>query len=319
MPSWLIKAAAQGAISTLPGSHRVNHWCQRHLTASAVLTQPGFDGKVQQCCRHLENHRAMSGAEPAAFAVELGTGWYPVLPIGLALAGVRQIVTVDTSRLLSTERCRRVVDLYASGLTSGRLDPRLLAAVDPGRAERLVALAAEGDTAADADALLGRLGVRTLVGDARASGLPPGSVDLFVSSNTLEHIAPQLLRGILDEFRRLAAPGAVMSHFIDISDHYAHFDGQISELNYLRFSDRTWRLFNNALQYQNRLRASDYRAMIEQAGFRVRLEDPERGDPELLARLPLAQRFRRYDAADLLVLRCWMTAVAGGRLQRRGS
>jgi hypothetical protein len=100
-----------------------------------------------------------------------------------------------------------------------------------------------------------------------------------------------------------------MDHFIDMSDHYAHFDRRISEYNYLRYSDRRWRPFNNRLQYQNRLRISDYRRIVQEAGFRVVAEDAERGPAELLEQITLAPRFRSYSQEDLAVLRCWLTAV----------
>jgi hypothetical protein len=134
-------------------------------------------------------------------------------------------------------------------------------------------------------------------------------VDLFVSNNTLEHIPPATLGEILGEFRRLASRDAVMDHFIDMSDHYAHFDRSITEFNYLRYSDRRWRLFNNDLQYQSRLRISDYRRLIDKAGFRIVAEDVERGSAEALESITLAARFRGYPEEDLAALRCWLTAI----------
>jgi hypothetical protein len=112
------------------------------------------------------------------------------------------------------------------------------------------------------------------------------------------------------ELRRVASQGALMDHFVDISDHYAHFDRSISEFNYLRYPPRAWRLFNNRLQYQSRLRASDYRRLIEDAGFTVVAEEAQRGAAEELAQITLAPQFRQYAQDDLLVLRTWITAVA---------
>jgi hypothetical protein len=190
-----------------------------------------------------------------------------------------------------------------------------LSAIDVHRAAAL-GDAISGALSDDPNELLGGLGVRLLVGDARDSGLQGGSVDLFVSNNTLEHIPNQTLRGILGEFRRLASPEAVMDHFIDMSDHYAHFDSAITEFNYMRYSDSVWRLFNNRLQYQNRLRLSDYRRLIEDAGFQVVAENAERGSMSELKATKLAQRFRGYPLEELIVLRCWLTAAVGDA--RRG-
>lgn len=308
MASWLLKAAMQGGISLLPARNRLNHLLQTHVTRSVVLTEAAFESKVAQCARHLQDYRQGLGTDiPPASALELGTGWHPIVPIGLLLAGVERVCTIDISPLLELERTRHVLRLYASRLRSGTLQA-LLPGLAAGPAQAVIAAAAD-HTAQHAGELLERLGVRALVGDARTLRLPAQSVHLLVSNNTLEHVPPPELADIMAECRRVAAPGAVMSHFIDMSDHYAHFDSSISEFNYLRYSARAWRAFNNRLQYQNRLRASDYRRIIEDAGFRVAACDREEGRADELDQIRLAPPFRGYERSDLLVLRVWMTAV----------
>jgi hypothetical protein len=283
MPSWLLKAAVQGAISPLPGRDRLNHLLQRYITSSVTLTEEVFERKLAQCHRHLESYRAQHGTAPR-HVLELGTGWYPIVPLGLIDAGVDRVTTFDVNALCDLARARAAVDRFDS--------------------------AREANSAATSAAeLLEPLGVRLIVRDVRESGLAAGSVDLFVSNNTLEHIPPPVLAEIMSEFRRLAVPGAVMDHFIDMSDHYAHFDRNISEYNYLRYSDRWWRPFNNRLQYQSRLRISDYRRIVKEAGFRVVGEEGERGPSEVLEQITLAPRFRSYPQDELAVLRCWLTAV----------
>jgi hypothetical protein len=303
----LLKAAAQGMVSLLPGRHRLNRLFQEHITGSVTLTEAGFAGKVAQCAHHLAGFREARGPGRAPRAVlELGTGWYPIVPIGLALAGAEHVATLDVSPLLEPERVHRVLELYAGMVGDGRLD---LPGVDEDRAGRLIE-AARARRQRGAAEMLDALGVTSFVGDARMVSLPAGSIDLFVSNNTLEHIPVGVLVDILAELRRLAAPGAVMDHFIDHSDHYAHFDRSINEFNYLRYGPALWRLFNNRLQYQNRLRASDYRRLVEQAGFRVVALESARGAASELAAVNLAAPFRHYGEADLLALRSWLTAVA---------
>jgi hypothetical protein len=267
MPSWLLKAAVQGAISPLPGRDRLNHLLQRHIPGSVALTEEVFERKLSQCHRHLESYRTQHGSLPR-HVLELGTGWYPIVPLGLTDAGVERVTTFDVNPLCDLARSRAAAQRFGSGR----------------RADLAAASAAE---------LLEPFGIRVIVRDVRNSGLDPGSVDLFVSNNTLEHIPPPTLVEIMAEFRRLAAPGAVMDHFIDMSDHYAHFDRTISEYNYLRYSDRRWRPFNNRLQYQSRLRITDYRRIVKDAGFRVVAEDAERGPAQALDRIALADRHRR--------------------------
>jgi predicted nicotinamide N-methyase len=309
VPSWLLKAGVQGVISLVPGRHRLNALLQQHVTRSLTLSEEVFATKVAQCSHHLARFREVRGEDRSPRAVlELGTGWYPIVPIGLALAGADGVTTLDVSSLTDADRTRRTLELYALWLNSGRL-ASALPGIDAARATEALSAAQKADTASAGD-LLARVGVRSLVGDGRATGLPDGAVELVVSNNTFEHIPPAVLEAILVEMRRIASRDAVMDHFVDISDHYAHFDHSISEFNYLRYPPRAWRLFNNRLQYQSRLRASDYRRLIVDARFTVVAEEAQRGAAEELARIPLAPQFRRYAQDDLLVLRTWITAVA---------
>jgi hypothetical protein len=93
-------------------------------------------------------------------------------------------------------------------------------------------------------------------------------------------------------------------------DHYADFDPRVSRLNYLRFPDGVWRLFNNRLQYQNRLRLPDYRAIVEDAGFDVVAERPSGGRPGEFDDLPVTGRFRSVPREEREALFVWLTARA---------
>jgi hypothetical protein len=307
--SWLLKAAVQGAISVLPGHHRLNALLQQHVTGSLELSEATFATKLRQCGHHLARFREARGADrPPRAALELGTGWYPIVPVGLALAGVVETTTVDISPLVDAQRAQRTFQSFAAAIQSDRLRDAL-PEIDPRRADAIVEAARDREPQT-VDVMLARVGVSLRVGAVQAVGLEPGSMDLLVSNNTLEHVPPAGLNELLAELGRLSAPRAVMDHFIDISDHYAHFDRSITEFNYLRYRERAWRFFNNRLQYQNRLRAPDYKRLIENAGFRVICEEPERGAADKLSTTTLAPQFRHYARDDLLVLRTWITAVA---------
>jgi len=123
---------------------------------------------------------------------------------------------------------------------------------------------------------------------------------------------------ILVEMRRLAAPGAVLSHFVDLSDHYSHFDGSLSPYNLLRYSDSQWRLLNNRLVFQNRLRVPGYRRLFSAAG--LDLVDDGGYTPQPVAdieSLRLTAALRDQPAADVLATHAWFTAVVGARPRAR--
>ena len=301
-----MKAVAQGVLSGLPGGERLNVIFQRHVTRTLGLSDAFFSRKVGQVARHVEAYRRLTDESRRPFAVlELGTGWQPLVPVGLFLCGASEVVTVDIRPLLDDERVRATLAAYCRAADSGHLG-ELLPGYDQDRCARLhEALEMRACSPA---VRLAALGIRVVAGDVRAASLPGSSLDLIVSNNTLEHIPPPALGEILTEFARLLHPAGLMSHSIDLSDHYSHFDRRLSPYNFLRFSESSWRWYNNRLAYQNRCRFSDYRRMLLEAGFEVLEERTSAPRAELLREVPLWPGFQAYETADLQVTGGWLAA-----------
>jgi hypothetical protein len=98
---------------------------------------------------------------------------------------------------------------------------------------------------------------------------------------------------------------------VDNSDHWQHGDRSISRVNFLRFSDSVFRwTYLNGLNYQNRLRHSEYVQMLRRAGFEILRDDKDvdSGSLEALKTLPLDDRFRRFTAEDLATLSSYLVA-----------
>jgi hypothetical protein len=305
MPHWMLKAAVQGTLSLLPQPQRWNRLLQRHVTRSLNLDDDNFLAKWSQGERHVEHIQRYVPERAGNFtALELGTGWFPIIPVGLALTGASAVYTVDMHDLTDHGRTVQTLQRFVALAESGRLalaDPHAIA-----RAHELLARA----RGLSGHELLAALGIRAILGDARKLDLASASLDLICSNNTLEHIPAEVIAGMFTEFRRLLRPPGVMSHFIDMADHYALFDRKITRYNFLRYPEPVWRLFNNELQYQNRLRLADFRALHGQRGFDV-LEEENRREPiERLRSVPIAGRFAGYDEHDLAVYDTWMVARA---------
>jgi hypothetical protein len=296
---WWLKAGIQGALSLLPRPQRWNRVLQRYVTRSIRLRKPTFRCKWQQALRHHANWMSRR-SRPAASVLELGTGWHPIIPCGLALLGVERIHTVDVSSLVSARTLAETLAFYDALLAELPDAP-----IDQDRAAVVREL--HRRPALDPKEGLARLGIHVLVADARQSGLPTGSIDLFVSNNTLEHLPGALIAEVFQEFGRLASRDGLMSHFIDMRDHYASFDATISVYHFLRFSDAAWRAFNSELQYQNRLRVTDHRELHTTAGWSV-LEEDNAADPEAFERARLAPRFREYSGRDCMVYASWIVS-----------
>lgn len=105
---------------------------------------------------------------------------------------------------------------------------------------------------------------------------PNGSLDGFAdhvfgsifSMHVLEHVPRESVDALIANMYRTMKPGAYTIHQIGIDDHLAHYDKKASSKQYLKYSDRTWRwLFENDIQYMNRLQPSEWLARFEAAGF----------------------------------------------------
>ena len=109
--------------------------------------------------------------------------------------------------------------------------------------------------------------------DASKTDLYDKSLDACISTNTLEHIPKESIRGIFKELNRTLKDAGVVSLIIDYSDHYAHTDNSISLLNFLNFSESEWIKYNHNCHYQNRLRHIDYKIIFLDLGFQIISED----------------------------------------------
>jgi len=231
--------------------------------------------------------------------MEVGTGRWLDLPLGLYLCGAGPIDTFDLHRYLKRRRVERTAAFFRAN--PGRL-AGLFAPVVPGEtlSRRLRAIAEAGGAAE----IMLRAGIRYHApSNAAATGLPAGSIDAHISYTVFEHIPAEALRAILVEARRILAPGGVVLHHIDPSDHCAHDDPTITPVNFLRFSDEEWQRYaGNQFGYHNRLRAFQYREIFESCGYEILRweEHVDRRSLELLeSGFPLDTQFRAMPATAL--------------------
>lgn len=299
---WILKAVTQKVISLLPASHKINYFFQKNITRGLHLTDPLFNDKLSHCREHFHYYQKFSDHKDRLKVLELGTGWFPVVPIGMFLCGVDEIITIDIQPLIRKKNVIRTINKMMNYHLQGKLKTHLPDMIDD-RWEQLAALMPKMSDMSLAE-IFQTLKIHTLVKDARHLPLPDHSVDLITSNNTFEHIYPKILSQILVEFRRVLKPGGVMSHAIDMSDHFAHLDQSISIYNFLRFSDNVWNWIDNTIQPQNRLRVTDFRALYKQLGIDIVKEELRPGDQQLLQTVPVHKKFRHIPLEDLAISHC---------------
>lgn len=289
---WRAKASVFRLLDSVPYGQRVYFGLQRHVTR----TVPRRLHPTATAARWFVEHARIlgqAGEEPLADVrlFEFGAGWDLFGNCVLWCLGVEHQNVYDLTRWARASQINVV-------LRHLRDDP------PPGAIRRPETMLPT--TGPFEPALRDAYGIEYHApADAGATGLPDGALTACCTTSVLEHVPPEQIVRLLHEARRVLAPGSLMSHVIDYSDHYAHSDAAITPYNYLAFTDTQWRRFSPGIHYQNRLRHADYRPLFEATGFRVisdRAHLPADW-PSLLARVPLADQFadrRHEELAPLL-------------------
>lgn len=295
---WWIKAGAQTALSVIPFGEAINYQLQKwnHFEANFRWALECNIKYLRDLIRTtLKCGLALQGAK----TLEVGTGWIPTIPVGMHLLGA-EVHTYDHVRHLRTANIARLVDLYPDYLAS----LAETAGQDTGVLQsRLSALRAPGQSSAQPHAWFQPFGIQYHApGDASRSGLPDGSLDLYFSVAVLEHVSVSALKAMLREAYRTLREGGLTYHVIGMFDHYADVDPRITRVNFLKFSDFTWRLIGqNKISYHNRLRESEFVSLFQEAGFEVVERRSEVCEVSLkaLETMWLNAKYREFDKRDL--------------------
>jgi SAM-dependent methyltransferase len=240
-----------------------------------------------------------------AQVLDVGSGWLPIIPIMFSFRGVGKIYLTDLNRLMSLPSLNAAIRAL-------RAEEKRIAAhwnLPPGA---LSAFLAQASSATNLDQALGSLRLSYLAPcDCQHLDLPANSLDLVISRAVLEHVPPPVIQNIFIEAQRLLKPGALTAHIVDNSDHWEHGDKSLSRINFLRFSADFFRWTHiNSLDYQNRLRHSQYIAMLRKANLTM-VEDRADVDPQALAdtkTLPLHPDFQGFAPEDLAAINSWLLA-----------
>jgi hypothetical protein len=293
--NWRIKGIVQKALSTAPGGTRVNDLLQR-TTGGLRNLDAAVDSKVVDDWLVLARQlRELDVQIPDAVLVEVGTGWFPVLPLCFAFAGARTCHTFDVARHLNRRLTQRAIARLRVHL------PRIADAAGV-ELEQVQRRYNHVSASLDVSTALDRGGVRYHApADAAQTDLGDRSADAVFSNSVLEHVPSRGIAAILRETARIVKRAGVSLHSVNCGDHYAYFDRSISPINYLKYSDRQWKRWNNSLLYQNRLRPVDFLQLAEDAGLQVVLSrfTPKEKLLRMLPTLGVAEQFAKYAPEQL--------------------
>jgi SAM-dependent methyltransferase len=306
MKKWVLKAVVQKGISYLPGGHKINYLFQKYVTKGVNLSDEYFFDRLSHAREHIESYEKLSPNTHLNTTLEIGTGWYPVVPISLFLYGVQNIYSIDISALLNKKFLKVAIGRILDAGNKGDLGRYVK--VSPDRLAELKKIY-EGYDNMEIEDILKAIKLTYVLKDARNTGFPDKQFDLISSNNTFEHIYPNILEGILKEFKRIIRQGGIMSHSIDMSDHFAHFDKSISVFNFLQYTDSQWKMIDNSIQPQSRLRVTEYKDMYRLLGIPITTEKLIRGNIDEIKKLELSEKYTSDSLDDIAVTHCHFASL----------
>ena len=301
---WQMKCLIDNCKGLVPFQNTLRTLKRRVIPYRPSLSRGAFaieEGLIQvQWLR--ENLGTLEGKK----ILEIGSGWELLLPMLFSLCRTDRVFLTDLTALL---------DKYtlAGGLESFRHNRRrILDTLHLDAAEFDERFGAGTEDIESENRFLAKNGMVYLAPcDCRHLPLEDASLDAITSRSVFEHIPRPVIEEILTESYRLLTPGGLVCHFVDNSDHWEHGDKTISRVNFLRFSDRAFRLtYLNSLNYQNRLRHNEYVDMLLKCGFEI-VRAERNVDPaalQALKTLPLAPQFLRFPAEDLATMDSYLLA-----------
>jgi SAM-dependent methyltransferase len=279
------------ALSRLPGGQSLYHTLQRGVTGSSRQTEGRLLGKVEQTLAYwkwLQAH-APAGWLKEASHLDLGAGWLPSVPMTFYALGTPRQYLVDITPHLAPQAVVETIEKFRAvapraGWNFARL-PEIPPAGEP------------------LDAMLERLGMTYAAPYDELAKRIAGTVSFATGTHMLLHLDQKTLLAVFQTIHRLLAPGGYFLAQQHLRQLFDGLNSRTSPFFSLRYSEAFWeRVINSPMMSYNRLKAPDYRATLEAAGFEIAHFEVEPGRPEDLALLKRARihpMFAHYSAEEL--------------------
>jgi SAM-dependent methyltransferase len=283
---WKFKARAYRILAAVPFGKDVHYLLQKHVTKELPRRVEGLNQLIvasEKIKKEYETHATHPLG--SSHFIEIGAGRDLVIAIVLRMLGVGKVTCIDIDRLAKLDLVQ-----YAANHVAGYF----------GRPAPVFKNWAD----------VTNFGINYIApASLEKAGLAKSSIDCFFSVDTLEHIPVNSLESIFSSAYQVLKPHGLFIHIIDYSDHYARVDS-VSRFNFLTYSEKEWAPYNNSFQYVNRLRHSEYVAMLEKAGAKILKEAPDVVETQQVVLDQLDEQFRKFAIADLFAIRGMIVASA---------
>jgi hypothetical protein len=294
--NWKLKAIAYNIFDQMIFGENVYYFMQRRITHTLPRKLKPTIKAGDAPIRHMQTIIQLRDDITRLTLLEIGAGWDLYSNLIYYCMGLNNQIAIDIRRWARAETINAVINHLQS-------DP------PPNFVRTPTKLVKQNTLEQD---LLSYYGIRYLAPfDARHTGLPDASIDVITTTSVFEHVPAEACTAIFSEFRRIIRSGGLMSHGIDYSDHYSHADPNIGPFNYLKFSEKQWKILNPGIHFQNRLRTADFLKKFQDANFQIIELEEWSGTEEELNGVCIDEYFLGKSRQELLVLGCLFTLRPG--------
>ena len=290
---WFAKALALKVLSAAPGGATLYNWGQKYVTHSLDPTPLRVRQKIEVALLYFDTLERLGTPLDLTTAahIDLGSGWHPTIPLFLHACGCDRQWLFDVSPLLNSGLLQKTIASVREVIS----DPTHPAS------ERVKRIPAVSESATLPSALEA-LGMSYTAPYMERLESLSDAADLVTSTQVLQHVDHGILSRIFSGVFRALKPGGHFIATIHLKDLNAPLGGN-SPYSHLRFSPALWRAcVNSRIMSFNRLKAPDFRSLLETAGFSLPHFEVERGTTADLARLDAVRvhsSFARYSREDL--------------------
>ena len=311
MIKWYIKYLLSTILGIMPFRHKLHQLAQK-IIGSHVLDEEEMLSRALELLLLSKKH--MNGDIHNLNLLEIGTGWYPYVPIISYLLGARNIVTVDINPWLTHENLHKTIK---SVIKNSCEIQKSLAVDEHSYRSNINKLKEIVDAKPTNLSILKELNINYLPGmdvnDIKVSD--QDKFDIILSANVLEHIDPDMLAKIYRSMIEVSSETGIMVHRFNPADHFAKLSG--STLTFLTVSDFVWNTFlgGRGISYHNRLRASEHVGLHNSNGWSIQFwanaVDQRAVEGVKSGAVKLTDRYLNMEIEDVCTFYCWLVSGKG--------
>ena len=286
MIRYVLTALALKAFSTSSASRRIYRFLGNLVGERKRIASGNLDSYIARGNLFVELCRRSNAVRDGYRLLELGTGWMHWYSLYLRLFFELRVTMLD---IWDNRQFRALQAMFV------RLENALYHDDTPPLIRRNLHLLLECSSFTE---IYAKFGLEYVIEPHGAlNQLRDQLFDCIFSFHVLEHVSARNVDNLIRDIYSMTKPGSYTIHQIGIDDHVAHHDRSASHKQYLRYSEHTWKaLFENKVQYFNRLQMSDWMDAFSRNGFILEERIVKETD---ISGLKISSRFLGYTAQDL--------------------